>query len=158
MHLPLPLESAAQSTAVKLVPISTEKDWSKLLTIRRDIEYTEYNITAPRAISLMIDNIKDMSQRLNAQWYIAHCGLTPVGAIGLVMFEHQSKRFGRLQDVDIIQSQRNKGYGTAMLHAIISISVQNKLESLYLRADENDWKKDWYKRLGFQPIEVWTPQ
>lgn len=141
---------------IYLEEVNSISMFNEMLLLRKDIEFTEYSIDDEKEIESMIEEIKGFIKVLNGTWFLAKSNETYIGEIGLVPFEVNGVRFGRLQDVDIILKFRGQGLGTSLISEIVNIAKNNKLDYLCVRALEDDWKKDWYTNLGFKYIETWS--
>jgi ribosomal protein S18 acetylase RimI-like enzyme len=64
----------------------------------------------------------------------------------------QEHGLGQIDEVTTIQKYRRRGLGTAVVEAALQASLATGDELTFLVADEGDWPKDWYGRLGFEPI------
>lgn len=65
----------------------------------------------------------------------------------------------QVEDVVTLAPHRNQGYaGAVILHAVDEAHASGH-DFVFLRADDEDWPKELYARLGFEPIGVkWTFQ
>ena len=59
---------------------------------------------------------------------------------------------GQIDEVTTIERFRRRGLGTAVVAGALQASLADGDELTFLVADEGDWPKDWYARLGFEPI------
>lgn len=146
----LPQENFRTSfdNALELVEVDSEEKWQKMLEIRIDIE-KEFGITDQNKIKQLVDDIRVKSHKLNGKWFLASIENKIVGEVGIIPFDFNGERVGRLQDVDIIPSEQNKGLGTQLLNEICKKALLMKLSALCLMAKSDDWPKDWYMRFGF---------
>jgi ribosomal protein S18 acetylase RimI-like enzyme len=74
------------------------------------------------------------------------------GEIGAFCALFQQDGLGQIDEVTAIEQYRRRGLGTAVVEAAIHASLADADELTFLVADEGDWPKDWYTRLGFEPI------
>jgi ribosomal protein S18 acetylase RimI-like enzyme len=59
---------------------------------------------------------------------------------------------GQIDEVTTIDRFQRRGLGTAVVEGALRASLAGGDEFTFLVADEGDWPKDWYARLGFEPI------
>lgn len=63
-------------------------------------------------------------------------------------------RIAQIDDVATLETHRRRGYGTAVvLHALAAARAAGH-DLVYLIADEDDWPKELYARLGFTTVGV----
>jgi GNAT superfamily N-acetyltransferase len=58
----------------------------------------------------------------------------------------------QIEDVTTVESHRNRGLASAVVAAAIRKAREAGAELVFLLADEDDWPKELYRRLGFDPI------
>lgn len=80
--------------------------------------------------------------------YVCYDQSKVVGNCDLFMHEGVAK----IEDFAVIPSQQRKGYGTAILKALIEVALKNKCHTIYLVADEEDTAKQMYIKLGFYKV------
>lgn len=66
------------------------------------------------------------------------------------LFQHD--RVGQIDEVTTVEQYRHRGLAAAVVGAAVRASIDGGDELTFLVADEGDWPKDWYARLGFEPI------
>jgi ribosomal protein S18 acetylase RimI-like enzyme len=59
---------------------------------------------------------------------------------------------GEVDDVTTLDQYRRRGLASAVVSAAVRMSLDDGDSLTFLVADEADWPKDWYARLGFEPI------
>ena len=74
------------------------------------------------------------------------------GAIGSFCALFQEGGVGQIDEVTTIERFRRRGLGTAVVEGALQASLADGDDLTFLVADEGDWPKDWYARLGFEPI------
>jgi GNAT superfamily N-acetyltransferase len=74
------------------------------------------------------------------------------GEIGSFCSLFQRECVGEVDDVTTLEQYRRRGLGTAVISAAVNASLADGDTLTFLVADEGDWPKDWYARLGFEPI------
>jgi ribosomal protein S18 acetylase RimI-like enzyme len=58
----------------------------------------------------------------------------------------------QVEDVLTAASHRGRGHGTAVVLTAVAEAYAAGAEFVFLVADADDWPKDWYRRLGFEPV------
>jgi len=58
----------------------------------------------------------------------------------------------QVEDVVTAEASRVRGHGSAVVLTALVEAYAAGAEFVFLVADANDWPKDWYARLGFEPI------
>src|SRR3954468_7809068 len=74
------------------------------------------------------------------------------GEIGAFCALFQEGGIGQIDEVTTIERFRRRGLGTAVVEGALRASLADGDDLTFLVADEGDWPKDWYARLGFEPI------
>jgi ribosomal protein S18 acetylase RimI-like enzyme len=64
----------------------------------------------------------------------------------------QDGGLGQIDEVTTIERHRRTGLGAAVVEGALRAALADGDELIFLVADEADWPKDWYGRLGFEPI------
>ena len=61
-------------------------------------------------------------------------------------------RVAQVEDVYIAPEARGQGHGRAMVWAATSLASRSGHELTFIVADDNDWPKQLYAKLGFEPV------
>jgi ribosomal protein S18 acetylase RimI-like enzyme len=64
----------------------------------------------------------------------------------------QGEGIGQIDEVTTVEQYQRRGLAAAVVRAAVRASLQDGDELTFLVADEADWPKDWYARLGFEPV------
>ena len=67
-----------------------------------------------------------------------------------VLYEEDG--IGQIDDVVTVGRHRRQGYGKAVVQTAVAASLESGNELTFLVADDDDWPKDMYARLGFEPL------
>jgi N-acetylglutamate synthase-like GNAT family acetyltransferase len=133
-----------------LQEVTTQHDWDRMGELRRQVEIP-FGVTDPTAVAKLIEQVRRCQKMLKGQWYLAQ--LLPngefIGEVGLVPFEFDGLRIGRVQDVDIVPAFQHRGLGNILLEAISRLAKSEGFSALCLVADMDDWPRHWYQRRGF---------
>jgi ribosomal protein S18 acetylase RimI-like enzyme len=74
------------------------------------------------------------------------------GEIGSFCALFQEDGVGQIDEVTSIERFRRRGLGNAVVEAALRTSLEAGDDLTFLVADEGDWPRAWYARLGFEPI------
>ena len=79
-------------------------------------------------------------------------GARPRGSdeIGAYCCLFQRDGIGQIDEVTTIVRHREQGLGNAVVRAALAASLAAGDSLLFLVADEADWPREWYERLGFE--------
>lgn len=58
----------------------------------------------------------------------------------------------QVEDVYVVPEARGRGYGRAMVSAAAAVARDEGHELTFIVADDNDWPKQLYAKLGFEPV------
>ena len=64
----------------------------------------------------------------------------------------QRDGIGEVDEVTTLEQYRRRGLATAVVSSAVRASLDDGDTLTFLVADESDWPKGWYERLGFEPI------
>ena len=64
----------------------------------------------------------------------------------------QEDGVAQIDEVTTVEKYRRRGLARAVVEGALSASLESGAELTFLVADEGDWPKEWYERLGFEPI------
>lgn len=142
MWMRLDEEKPLEASRLRLDRVSDEGGWAEMREARTKVE-SAFG-ASPKEAARMVDHIRHRQHFLNGEWYLARLDGVVVGETGLVVFETHLGRLGRLQDVDILPEFQGRGLGDALINEIMSRARSLGCDALCLRADADDWPKDWY--------------
>lgn len=57
-----------------------------------------------------------------------------------------------IDQVTTLPEHRGRGYANAVVRAAAAAAARSGAELVFLWADDRDWPKQWYERLGFEPL------
>ncbi len=63
----------------------------------------------------------------------------------------KSAPFAQVEDVAVLPEHRRRGLGRLVASAALAAGLALEPELLFIVADEEDWPKELYGRLGFEP-------
>jgi ribosomal protein S18 acetylase RimI-like enzyme len=79
-------------------------------------------------------------------------GRAESGEIGSFCALFQNGGTGQIEEVTTIERHRRRGLGGRVVGGALNASLAAGDELTFLVADEGDWPKEWYARLGFVPV------
>lgn len=118
---------------LSLMPVVTPDQEALLKRLRIEAEVPSHNIS-------------------QEDWYLATVGYEPVGVVGIVEFQTENGRVGRLQDLGIIPRFQGMGYGNLLLRAACRVAQRNGLDALVIVTDPHGWARHWCVRRGFKEL------
>lgn len=131
---------------VQLGAAVSEQDWSDYEEQRLILE-AGFGVDEFKARG-MVDALRGRRARLGLQLYLARDGHRLVGAIA--RFRLPAHPWcARLQDVDVFPAWRGRGYGDAVLAAVLDLLAIEGSTTVVVGADEDDWPLGWYRKRGF---------
>jgi ribosomal protein S18 acetylase RimI-like enzyme len=65
---------------------------------------------------------------------------------------YQSGGVGQIDEVTTVERYRRRGLGDAVVRAALAASVRDGDSLTFLVADESDWPREWYGRIGFRAV------
>jgi GNAT superfamily N-acetyltransferase len=74
------------------------------------------------------------------------------GEIGALCSLYVMGGVAQVEEVSTLQGHRGQGLAAAAVRAAVSAALDAAPELVFIEADDEDWMKDWYARLGFEPI------
>ncbi|HYB28430.1 MAG TPA: GNAT family N-acetyltransferase [Solirubrobacteraceae bacterium] len=132
---------------------------------------------------VVIDAGEDEMMDLMGRWYAEDPGPDPMERAQLVEFTRREARVhgdrmlgvrstddqlvsmtklrsdGRtvqIEDVYTVPEARGRGYARAMVSHAVELAREDGAELIFITADDNDWPKLLYARIGFRPVgHVW---
>jgi len=76
----------------------------------------------------------------------------PAGRLVAVTILYSDGRVAQVEDVYAIPEARGRGYGRALVTRAIELAREGGHELTFIVADDNDWPKQLYRKLGFEPV------
>ena len=84
--------------------------------------------------------------------YICYHNSNAVGNCNLFLHDGVAK----IEDFAVSPNHQRKGFGTALLKALIEISLRKNATTIYLEADEDDTVKEMCQKCGFYKVNEFT--
>jgi ribosomal protein S18 acetylase RimI-like enzyme len=102
------------------------------------------------AVHQIVEFTETMAQTAPTRLLAARAG--PDEEIGSFCALFQSGDIAQIDEVVTIKRHRRQGLGNAVVERALQTSLADGDELTFLVADEGDWPREWYARLGFEPI------
>jgi N-acetylglutamate synthase-like GNAT family acetyltransferase len=97
------------------------------------------------------DLVKAAATRL--RWFAARAG----GEVASFCELYGDGRTAQVESVTTFAEHRNRGLASAVVLRAVAEAVRAGHQLVFLVADDDDWPKGWYQRLGFDPIgRTWS--
>lgn len=88
-------------------------------------------------------------------WYLFKKGEQILGRIGVFVMNLAGKRVARLQDVEIVPNQQDKGYGLQLLLHILKLTRSFSPDAICLCCDDERGLPKFYAKVGFEQVGRW---
>lgn len=74
-----------------------------------------------------------------------------------IFIYNDAPKTATITDLYVIESARGNNIATQIIEYAIYVAKSDGCDSIELKSEENNWVREWYKRLGFEIIseEVW---
>jgi GNAT superfamily N-acetyltransferase len=73
------------------------------------------------------------------------------GALGAITMLFSDGEVAQVEDVYVVPGLRRQGIGRALVTRAVSIARERDHELIFIVADDNDWPKQLYAQVGFEP-------
>jgi GNAT superfamily N-acetyltransferase len=103
---------------------------------------------APEAAEMLADFAAVMVERVGARFFAAGIDGELVGCCELYVHDGVAQ----IENVDTLERFRNRGVARAFLEVAIDAARSAGAEIVFLMADDADWPKELYRKLGFDPV------
>lgn len=74
------------------------------------------------------------------------------GRLAAVTLVFSDGRVAQVEDVYAIPEARGRGFGRALVTRAVELAREGDHELVFIVADDNDWPKHLYAKLGFEPV------
>lgn len=107
----------------------------------------------PDAVRSMADYRGVLAETVGARFFAVAIGRRIASLCEL----YTGDGVGQIEDVSTFEEDRGRGYARAVVLAAVHAAREAGCDLAYLRADETDWPKHLYAKLGFDPVErTWS--
>jgi len=99
-------------------------------------------------IAQLSDTARLMQEAIGARFYAAYDS----GEIAATCELYSDGSTAQIEAVITLEQHRNKGLGSAVVLAALDVALSEGHDFVFLIADDDDWPKELYTKLGFDPI------
>lgn len=103
---------------------------------------------SPKTAEILLAAKPLIGERLTARFFAVYEGDEVASYTDL----YQDGPEAQIEDVATAPERRSRGYGTAVVLRALEEARAAGAEFAFLVADEQDWPKDWYAKLGFDVV------
>lgn len=89
-----------------------------------------------------------LERAVGATFFLAEADGRPAGVCELYVM----RGVAQVESVDTLEEFRGRGVASAVVLSAAAAARARGCDLVFLRADERDWPKDLYRRLGFEPV------
>jgi predicted N-acetyltransferase YhbS len=138
------------SRHVQLAHVHTVQAWENYTAARVAVE-AGFGVAEDRARG-MVHALRRRGRNLGLDVFLCIDDGQPVGAVGRLRLPQPYRAWARLQEVDVFPGWRGRGYGDAVLAAILERLADEDAAMAVVAADEDDWPLHWYRRRGWRDV------
>lgn len=102
----------------------------------------------------VVDQLLELDRRLARAMDVRHLAAVVNGRVASYAALYLEGDVAQIEDVATLPAYRDRGLARAVVLEAVSEARRAGAELVFLVADEDDWPKDLYTRLGFDPIGV----
>lgn len=140
----------ATISSIRLVPITTEAQWSVYADRRVEVE-AGFGADESHARE-MVYELRHRCARIDLDVFAAMHQELMIGGIARFRLPAPHEHWARLQEVDIFPRWRGRGHGSVMLSSMMRLLGGEGSAMAVVGADEDDWPITWYRRHGFREV------
>ncbi|MBB4933315.1 GNAT superfamily N-acetyltransferase [Lipingzhangella halophila] len=133
---------------------ATEADWRRIAELLR-LDHEEEDRKAGRVPRPAGDTAQTLrafrATTPDVRFWIAWDGGTPAGFFASWP---RSGETAMVEDLFVRPTHRGQGIASHLLHHAVADARTNGAGPVLIRADSDDWPKDFYHRRGFQPVST----
>jgi ribosomal protein S18 acetylase RimI-like enzyme len=100
-------------------------------------------------VQQVLESNRRWGERVNARYFMAEADGVPAAACDL----YRGPGLAQIEDVETKEEFRNRGLASAVVLAAARAALEDQEDTLiFLVADENDWPKVLYEKMGFETV------
>jgi GNAT superfamily N-acetyltransferase len=119
--------------------------------VRRSLLAENQNVSDPETVEQLLELDRRVGEAVRDRWFAARHEGELAGCCRLM----QAPGIGQVEDVATLQPARNQGIARAVVLAAAEASVADDDEVTFIGALLDDWPRQLYERLGFDPVGSW---
>lgn len=108
-----------------------------------------HDIEGPDELAQLVTFRGLLERRVGARFFVAEVDGRPAGVCEMYSFDGVSE----IEDVNTLEEFRGRGLASAVVLAAARAARRAGNDLVFLIADESDWPKELYARLGFDPVD-----
>lgn len=128
-----------------------EVDVDTYIPIVRDALRPEPYATSEEVVRQLSEHRRVLAE-VGARFFVAFPDGVPASRCEL----YPGGDVAQIEDVGTVEAFRNRGLSRAVVLRAVAEARANGAETVFLEADEDDWPKDLYGRLGFDVLGRWS--
>jgi GNAT superfamily N-acetyltransferase len=101
-----------------------------------------------RDAAMLVDFRRVLAERIGARFFLA--SVSGVPAAYCELYRHEG--VAQIEDVNTLERFRGRGLARALVWRAAQQARASGDDLVFLMADDNDWPKHLYAKLGFDPI------
>ena len=101
-------------------------------------------------VTMLVDHHGKLANTIGARFFAARVDGRLVGSCELYLDGDEAQ----IESVDTLEEYRGRGLASAFVLRAAAEARAAGATWIHLYADRNDWPKEWYSRLGFEPVGV----
>jgi predicted GNAT family acetyltransferase len=137
--------SATRTVSTGLV---VEVERADLAPLRTRIAQEDERTSDPETIRELLATGERIAHATRAR----HFGVRRDGAVASSADLYSDGKTAQIEDVATVPERRGRGYASAVVSRALSEALAAGHDLVFLVADEDDWPKDLYAKLGFEAI------
>jgi GNAT superfamily N-acetyltransferase len=98
------------------------------------------------------EQIVESSARMAVEAAARYFAVSREGGIAAGCHLYSDGHTAQIEDVGTLTAHRGRGYSTAVMTRALRSAFEAGHDLIFLVADDEDWPKDFYARLGFEPV------
>lgn len=125
---------------------ATEVDYAEMRKLREKMSRRQDWGSDENAVQQVLDANRAWALAANGRYFGARVEGELIAACDL----YTKGDVAQVEDVETLAEFRGRGYATAVVMAAISAAESEGASTIFLIADEHDWPKQLYERMGFE--------
>jgi ribosomal protein S18 acetylase RimI-like enzyme len=99
-----------------------------------------------------VRQVLESAKRIAAAGSARYFAVLEEGAVASCADLYSDGQTAQIEDVATLPAFRGRGYASAVVLAALAAARRDRHDFVFLVADEGDWPKELYARLGFEPL------
>jgi ribosomal protein S18 acetylase RimI-like enzyme len=99
-----------------------------------------------------VRQVRESAERIAAAGKTRHFAVLEDGAVASCADLYSDGRTAQIEDVATLPEFRGRGYASAVVLTALAAARRDGHDFVFLVADDGDWPKELYAKLGFEPL------